>query len=173
MMGNIDWSELSSSLDLLRMRNGGGWDERSGTVAACQAIERIVGPDALRASVDYYLAGHPGAELARSVLWLLHPPSAMERCHEVYLTSPNVEERQSAVELLRVVADDRVLGWVPSYLSDPDPLIQIWAIGIVDQLLYSGLAEFADCTQIIAETEKHSNEAVRERAANLASYREG
>ena len=160
MTGNIDWGSLSSALCL----GGGTTSEIVGTAATRGALERILGTDALRASVDDYVAARPGSELARSVLRLLHPPSAMERCHEIYLTATDVEDRRCAVELLRVVADDRVLAWAPIYLADPDPLVQVWAIGIVEQLRYARLADDEACASVVAIGEAHPNESVRESA---------
>src|SRR5689334_5607743 len=98
---DVDWTELARKL--------GAFDtpgfEHSGSTMARAAVEELLGPEVLRSAVDHYVARKPGAELARHILWLLHPLAAMERCHQIYVESTEVEERRSAVELLRVVAD--------------------------------------------------------------------
>jgi len=68
------------------------------------------------------------AERPRSVLWLLRPWSAMLPCRELFSTAGDLQVRRSAVELLRVVADRRVVPWVPTFLADPDPGIQRWGM---------------------------------------------
>ena len=71
----IDWEELAQELGTLRPDGeSGGSDE------ARRAIELLLGEDRLRQAVDYYVAGRRGSELARHVLWQLHPWSAMQRC---------------------------------------------------------------------------------------------
>jgi hypothetical protein len=159
---NIDWKALATELGRTTYTDR-GWTEQGGSLAACEALELILGPQALRSSVDYYISRQPGFELVRSVLWLLHSPSAMERCHEIFLTTEDIEDRRAAIELLRVVADKRALEWVPDYLADPDAEIQVWGIGVVDQLLMSG-AEFEDCLAILDAAETHANGDVREKA---------
>src|SRR4051812_43307752 len=98
----IDWKQLGQQLGTLRVDG-----ESGGSSEALRAIELLLGEDQLRAAVDYYVAGHRGCELARSVLWQLHPWSAMQRCYEIYRSDADVGAKVSAVELLRVVADRR------------------------------------------------------------------
>lgn len=163
---NIDWEQLATRLGAIRDDRS----EHSSTSLARQAVEAIIGPPACRAAVDHYVSQASGAELARSVLWHIHPWSAMERCYEIYRDSQVPEERQSAIELLRVVADGRVLPWIPRFLADPDEGIQIWGAGIVDQLLWSRRLEAEDCVDILAQMEGHSNQQVRERHEFIRSY---
>jgi hypothetical protein len=133
------------------------------------ALEQILGSQQLRQAVDYYVqkVGTPEAELARSVLWLLHPWSATQRCFEIYKNSKNLETRRSAVELLRVVADKRVLPWIRVFLKDPDRDIPIWGIGILDQLVFAKLVEPREARKIIDLGQRHSNPAVRKAAKDI------
>ena len=48
---------------------------------ARQAIEILLGEEILRQAVDYYISAEPGSELARYVLWQIHPWSAMNHCY--------------------------------------------------------------------------------------------
>jgi len=160
---NIDWQSLANQLGLITSTER-GWTESGGARAGLEALENLPGADAIRASVDYYISGEPGSELARSVLWLLHPRSAMDRCHQIYLEADQVEDRRAAVELLRVVADSHALQWIPLYLNDPDDQTQMWGICIVDQLLTSSLVNSDDCAAILTAAASHPNEHVREKA---------
>jgi hypothetical protein len=113
MEKRIDWEALARDLGLLRETETGR-TEISGSGEARAALARIIGYDAIRSSVDDYVARIPGSELARSVLWLLHPPAAMERCWEIFRESSDVEDRRAAIELLRVVADKTRAGMGPT-----------------------------------------------------------
>src|SRR5688572_24143069 len=130
MEDNIDWKALAVRLGTL---SEGG--ESGGSNYAREAIELLLGEDNLRESVDYYISGAPGSELARSVLWLIRPWSAMRYCYEIYKSEADIETRRMAVELLRVVADKRALSWVVEFLGDEDSGIQTWGVEMLEQLI--------------------------------------
>ena len=161
----IDWERLAREAGAIRADG-----EAGGSDYARRALEAIIGPEVWRAAVDHYVEGRPGAELARSVLWLVRPWAAMERCREVSQTSPDAGRRREAVELLRVVADRRALPWVREYLDDADAGVQQWAAGIVDQLLWSDLVEPEECADLLAMMSAHPNEGVRQRAEWVQSF---
>lgn len=167
MKEQIDWQALASQLGLLR--EGG---ESSGTHRACEALESLLGEDNLRHAVDYYISGKPGSELARSVLWHIHPFSAMRYCYDIFKSDLPVEVRRSAVELLRVVADKRAVGWIAEFLNDDDPEIQAWGAGVLDQLLWSELIFPEDIEHLLVKAETHSNIGVRETAEFIRSFLE-
>ena len=93
----------------------------------------------------------------------------MERCYELYNNSDDIDTRRSAVELLRVVADGRVLPWIPRFLTDSDDSIQLWGAGIVDQLLWSNLLEFDECEDVLELMAEHPNDQVREKYFSIQS----
>ena len=161
-----DWKELARRLGSTHESG----DEQAGTELARAALEHVIETGTIRSAVDHYITGAPGSELARSVLWHLHPWSGMQRCHEVYSSSPDVEVRRRAVELLRVVADRRALPWIAGYLADADALTQAWAAGIVDQLLFTDLADVAECGPLLHIMAHHSNDTARERHAFIMEY---
>ena len=160
--GPIDWQGLARRLGLLRDDG-----ESGSTESARRAVELLLGEDAIRSSVEHYVTRRPGSELARSVLWLLRPWSAMERCYEIYRHSDSLDERRAAVELLRVAADRRALAWVAEFLSDPDAEIQKWGMGVIDQLYFSSLADFEEIEEFLSVAERHPSEAVRSMAASV------
>jgi hypothetical protein len=163
----IDWEALAHDLSSIQVDAAGGRAESGSRSLALAAVERLLGPEQLASAVDHYIEGRPGSELARSVLWLLHPESAMLRCREIYRSGPDLNVRRSAVELLRVVADGRVLPWVNGFLDDPDAEIQAWGMLIVDQLLMGNLVEWDECETLLARGRVHSNPRVREAVAQI------
>ncbi len=158
---NLDnWEQLARDLGAI----GENGNESSSSTQALRAIELLLGEDALREAVHYYIQRRPGRELLRSVLWQLHPWSAMDECYRVFRDAPSLSCKESAVELLRVVADERALPWVKEFLAHEDPRIQTWGIGVVDQLFYSELCHAEDIQELLETALKHENPWVRERA---------
>jgi hypothetical protein len=161
----IDWQSLASQLGLLR-EDG----ESSGSRHACEALETLLGEDNLRRAVDHYISGKPGSELARSVLWHIHPFSAMRYCYDIFKSDLPIEIRRSAVELLRVVADKRAVDWIYEFLNDDDLEIQSWGAGVLDQLLWSELIYPEEIEHLLVKAETHSNIGVRERAEFIRGF---
>jgi hypothetical protein len=162
----IDWEQLAQQLGLLRPDGG----EIGGSDSALRAIELLLGESRLQAAVDFYVSGTPGSELARQVLWQLRPWSAMQRCYEIYRSGADVDTRCAAVELLRVVADRRALSWVQEFLDDPEPGIQNWGAGVLDQLLWSRLVQPDECAKLLESMGTHPNASVRGTAEWIHSF---
>lgn len=151
----IDWQSLAKKL---KCENFGG------TGYAQQALSEILGEEAIIEAVEYYISGRIGSELARSVLWHIHPKVGIEYCYRIYRNKDeSTERRRFAVELLRVVADETALKWVPEFLNDPDREIQMWGAGLVDQLLWSHFLEEKDCNEILEIMKDHQNPEVKSR----------
>jgi len=165
MKNRIDWEGLAKQLGTVR--NDG---ESTGTDDGLRALELIVGESRLREAVDYYVNDRPGSELVRMVLAIIRPWSSMNRCYEIYQESLDIETKRSTVELLRVVADRRVLAWIERFLDDPDPGIQAWGAGVIDQLLWRGLAQPDECEALLRKAEQHSNDVVRQTATTVRRY---
>jgi len=157
----IDWTALSEAL---------GCESSGGTQYARQALSKILGDEAIKEAVDYYISEQPGSELARSVLWHIHPQSGMDYCYQIFKEETDLDRRRSAVELLRVVADENALKWVPEFLNDPDEGIQAWGAGVVDQLLWSKFIEEKDCLAILDSMKGHKNTHVRERFDFISEF---
>ena len=151
---HIDWEALAERL---------GCENCGGTHYAQEALAEIIGTEAIKEAIDYYIARGAGSELVRSVLWHIRPKSGMDYCYEIFKHETDLEKRQSAVELLRVVGDQRALRWAPEFLGDPDEEIQAWGAGLIDQLLWSDFVDEDDCAEILEQMRVHENPAVRER----------
>lgn len=157
----IDWQQLAIRFDALHLV-----DERKAQLA----LAEIVGDDALRAAVDWYVDGKAGAELVRLTLWQLRPRAARDRCVEIWRSSDSPERRVTAIELLRAVATGEDLALIEELLSDPVEGVQVWGIGVLDQLLWSDLVEPEEAEALLASAATHSNEAVREQCEFIRSY---
>jgi hypothetical protein len=162
----INWETLAKEIGAI----GEDGREIGSSSFGKRAIEKLLGEGNLRDAVDYYVDRKPGAELVRSVLWHIHPWSAMKYCYNIYHSSQDIENRRSAVELLRVIADERALPWVKEFLQDPDIGIQNWGAGLLDQMMWSKLVDPEDAEDLIVCAEQHANEKVRETAAFIRSF---
>ena len=158
----IDWNALAGAI--------GADPDSGGDRIARRAVAHLLGDEAMRQAVDWYVDGRPAAEHARSVLWLLHPPAARERGLEIYRDDPDLTRRRLAVELLRVVATGEDLPLVAVFLADADAGVQNWGIGMLDQLLFSGLADPEDAEPHLRAAEDHVSAYVREKAAEVRAY---
>jgi hypothetical protein len=166
-MSGIDWRGIAEALGTITWTDSGR-SEQGGTRLACEALVKIIGDEALRDAVDFYVSGQPGNELARSILWLLSPPAAMERCREIFRTSDDAQEQSDAIGLLQVVADRRVLDWIPEFQASENPGVRTWAVGILDQLLIMKDAITQDETRPLLECAlADPHEAVRARAQQV------
>jgi hypothetical protein len=159
----IDWHALAGQVGTLHDTG-----ERGGDDCARRALELLIGEEKLRATVDYYITHRPGGELARSVLHVVRSWAAMQRCYELIQTSIDPEVRQTAIELLRFISDERALAWVGEFLDDPDPDIQTWSMEMIDELLWSGLVssskKIETLLNLLAFTGREESRRVRRRA---------
>ena len=162
--GEIDWGRLAVSFDAVEFVSG-----RKGQLA----LAEVIGDDRLRASVDWYIAGRPGSELARFALWQIRPTAARDRCLEIWRSDGDPTRRQLAVELLRVVATAEDLELIEEFLGDDDPLVQVWGIGVLDQLVWSHQVEPEDAEPLLVLGATHSNADVRERCEFIREVIQG
>ncbi|WP_196161804.1 hypothetical protein [Reinekea sp. G2M2-21] len=158
-----NWVEIAKKLGAINEEG----QENSSSDKAREAIELLLGEDFCRESVRHYVSLGAGRELLRGVLWQLHPFSAMDECYRIFKDAPDVQNKRDAVELLRVVADRRALNWVSEFLEYDDVGVQNWAIGIVDQLIFSELCEPEEVESILCIAASHSNEYVRDQEKNI------
>jgi uncharacterized protein len=127
----VNWEELARELKSLT-KSG----EIGGSSLGVEAIELILGRDFFEQAVEQYITFKPGFELARSVLLVIKPWTAMKYCYDIYKNTDDIEIKRSAIGLLKVISDRRVLEWLPEFLADPDEGVQNGGMGIIDQLLF-------------------------------------
>ncbi len=166
---SIDWTALAVRIGSVEV---GCAFEHGSDALAREAVVHLLGDAAMRDAVDLYVMRQPGFELVRSVLWLLRPWSAMQRCHEIFASAADLDARRSGIELLRVVADRRVLPWIPRYLDDPDPGIRSFGIGVVDQLLFAQLIDLEEAAAALAIARAHGDPRLLEEATRIVADHE-
>lgn len=170
---SIDWGALAEAAGLINETTGGGFSERGGTLEAERAICGLLGDDVLIGAVNHAIKLVRGSNLAQSVLRILRPPSAMDRCRQIWLSDADEEARGLAIWLLKDIADNRVLEWVPDFLSDRNQTVQRCGIMIVDQLILDGFASIDDVMYIINLARDHPDAFIREQALNVLNLHKG
>ena len=163
-----DWETIAKNLGTIDDLG----QESSSSEKAKKAIQILLGEEFLRDAVKYYIECRPGSELLRGVLWQIQPTVSMEECYRIFKEDECIENKISAVELLRVVADKAALKWVPEFLACEYEGVQNWGIGVIDQLVYSELVSVEDISEILAQAMAHKSEYVREKAAYIQSMLE-
>ncbi len=161
-MKTFNWEEIAESLKLF-----GEDGERASLNDAKKALEILLGEDNLRGAVDYYISYEPGCELARCVLMMLKPSSAIHRCYEIFTNSKSIEDKRNAVYLLKYISDRRVLPWIQEFIEYPDEGVQNCCVEIIDQLLYINMIEPEDCMQFLDLINNHENDHVRKIAKSI------
>ncbi|MBN2532077.1 MAG: hypothetical protein JXB88_04250 [Spirochaetales bacterium] len=152
-MKNIDWLAIADKLNI---------DKIYSSEHAKRALELIIGEEAIVSAVDYYIDLKQHSELARLVLSIITPISAMNRCYQIYINDDNIERKRTAIELLRIISDKSVLKWVHEFLKNNDESIQIWGAGIVDYLIFRNIVDIDECKSELETMKQHKNEHVRE-----------
>ena len=132
--GGADWAALAESLGAFESMDG-HFSEASSSDSAAEIVCNQLGDDFLLSAVDHYVSAQPGMASAQSVLRLLRPSVAMQRCNQIIANSKDESQRESSMELLRSIADHRALCWLPDYLADENLSIRVWAIYMIMELV--------------------------------------
>ena len=147
----IDWDSIAETLG----------SQHGGAAVGIQALEIIIGEAAIRDAVECYVRGDSAGEIIRSVLGVIRPLAARDRCYQIFKSKRSLNERQSAVELLRVCAVRETVDWVTEFLADPDEGIQNWGASLADNLAFGQWIEEADCESLFPVMREHPNPQVR------------
>jgi len=156
----IDWNSIAQQV-------GDNYD----TAAGRKALEIIVGESNVRDAVDYWISQEPGGFAAESVLSVMRPKVAMDRCYEIYKAKPDSEDAIGAVFLLASFADDMALPWVRQFLDDRNRGIRWNGLAVLRTILGSpmGDAAIASAMQLLDQVERDSDADLRERAQLIRS----
>ncbi len=160
---NPDWELLARSLGALRSSSESGGDE-----IGRRAIVQLLGRETVEDAVEWYIAKRPGYETARSVLMVLRPTYAIEKCLAVYNEAgSNASRRRSAVELLRSIASKSELPWVEAFLKSGDSAVASWGSSLLEQIVLSGTVDAAEVEYYVRLCEEHHIPIVRDNAAAI------
>lgn len=170
MDDRMDWQSLAETLGTIE-RTENGKSESGGSSVAKQALIHILGDKFLLDAVDYTLSWSDGFEAARSVLQLLKPKVAADRCMEIFRLRPAGELAADAVHLLSDLVDMEALRWLDEIFASDDSMVRRNGLRIIDQLWMSGLDEdeavkliepiLADEDPLVAESGKRLIEFIR------------
>jgi hypothetical protein len=167
----VDWQALAERLGTITWTDSGR-SELGGTKVACQALTELLGNDIVLSAVEHYVEQLPGSETAMSVLQLLAPPEAMERCMEIYRSSSDPERVRWAIILLRWVADRRALEWYAEIMANKDELVRSCGTRVIDQLYMRGEVEPEEAIAILEPARADGSEAVRSNAEQIVEMLE-
>ncbi len=133
-------------------------------VRAQQALSICLGEESIYDAIECYLNHDDGSELVKSVLKFLQPPCAMAYCYEQIKNSSDIKKRQSAAELLSIIADQSVLPWLSELLESEDDIISFYTIILIEQLLRADMVFYQDIKYLVEQAIKHPQTAVRQSA---------
>ncbi len=156
----IDWEQLAREVGSLSEGS-----EIGGLEYARAAVTAVLGDAEIMGAVHTFLDLGPGSELARNVLAMLRPSSALQECYRLFRESSDLEDRRLAVALISHIADIAVLDWIDNFLDDPDAEIQSWGARALLELVYDFDLEELDARRLIAKARNHENQKVRETAS--------
>jgi hypothetical protein len=156
----IDWNAIAKQI-------GDNYDTPTGR----RALEIIVGESNVRHAVDYWISQEQGCFTAESVLSVVRPKVAMDRCYEIYKAKPDSEDAIRAVFLLASFADDAALPWVRQFLGDRNRAIRWNGLAVLCTVLYGPLGDAAitSAMQLLDKAEQDSDSEIRERATLVRS----
>ena len=162
----VDWRDLAERLDAITYQENGRM-ESGGTNVAEKALALIVGDDFVRQTTDYCVSGEPGSETARSVLRLLRPQVARDRCIEIFRMSDGSVRGAAAIHLLSDVADLSVLQWMPEIQANSDIFVRAYSARIIDQLWMGGDLEPEEGRPFLDALLRDTDDMVRNAAKRL------
>jgi hypothetical protein len=158
----IDWEGVSNRAD-------GGKGDTYSTLTGRRALELIVGEENVRNMVDYWISQQPGCFTVESVLSVMRPKIAMDRCYEIYKAESDSEDAVRAVFLLASFADDAALPWVGEFLDDRSSGIRWNGLAVLRAIIYGPLgdAAVASVVELLAKAERDSDPRMQERARQI------
>ena len=159
----VNWQELAE-----RVENTTEAEPLLGTrfptFPPMRALEIMLGEDFFKSAVDQCIDGKPEAEFAQDILVLVRSSIAMKHCYSIYKESEDLNRRIEALGLIRWIANERVIEWIPEFLDSPDYDVQCCAVAIIDQMLFKNIIDYDDLQPILENAlQQHRGEYIRER----------
>jgi len=164
----INWHKLASDMELITETKHGR-SERSGTKVAMEAIVKVLDDQFIIDTVDYQISNQAGSELARSVLMLLRPKIAMQRCWQIFESTNNEQTASFALFLLRDICDESIFGKVSQLINNENALFRLHAIHIIDELcITQEVIEIDDAMKFIEMGLEDDDETVQQQTKQLS-----
>ena len=173
----LSWEEIARKVEsesgghetIVRVE-GTSVSESGGAGLAKKAILILLGNDPVIHAVDSYVARDLGSELARSVLRLLRPTVAMDRCYQIYKSSNDLWTRRWAAELLGGLATSHAVDRMKELLIDKDEHIQLVAASAVTSMILDEFVTEDEALDLVETLEKHPHKLVKQRAVESRKY---
>jgi HEAT repeat protein len=161
----VNWEALAETCGAVSASN-----ESSDEMIGREGVAEILGEEVLKSAVDHYVGHRRGSGIALSVLHLLRPRVAVQRCLEIYDGQDAIALRRSAVELLRYIGDWRQLEAIKRFLADPDAEIQAWGASFLKRLILQESVSASDAEEYLQICDQHENPQVRHAALRARAF---
>ncbi len=109
--------------------------ESGGTFYAEKALEKILGEEWIKDTVDKAILFETGSELAKSCLRHIGSEAAVNYAYEIYKTAKDLRKRKDAVWIMADIVVGKSFEWVEEFLNDPN--VSDLGLSLLDQLLWN------------------------------------
>lgn len=145
----VDWVALAYRLGTITDTEG-GYSGHGGTEVATKAVVDLLGAEVILSAVDAVLAMDRGSEVARSVLRLLKPEVARQRCLEVINGPSRDAAHWEAGHLLSDLCDR---DWQPFYeamAQHSDSAIRGLSMKLLENAVFAGWVEVSEAIELLS-----------------------
>lgn len=169
-MKDLDWDRIATDGGWI-LHEAGGITQLGGIGVGRGILLQLLDPTVIESAISAALGGALGSEAARSVLRVLRPRAAIDRCLEFLQDSTDLDLRIASADLLGVLAAQErdALEIAARLLEDPEGAV---ALGRLDLLERRAWARGEDLPQIRLQLEKcavRPEAVLRQRVALLES----
>jgi hypothetical protein len=135
-----DWQALSKKLGVLREDNSGLYQG----INSSQALEEILGDEWLQHTVDTFIEGTPGNELAIKTLRFISSTKAAEMAYKIYSDNKDTDQQKAslAVWALSDIRTEKSLDYVEEIIERPE--YEGIAVGVLRNLIFDHIHLFEE-----------------------------
>jgi hypothetical protein len=133
-----DWQALSKKLGVLREDNS----ELYQGINSSQALEEILGDEWLQHTVDTFIEGRPGNELAIKTLRFISSTKAAEMAYKIYTANKDTDKQKAslAVWALSDIRTEKSMDYAEEIIERPE--YEGIAVGVLRNLIFDHLHLF-------------------------------
>ncbi len=169
MSVEVNWVELAYRLETVS-DNGNGYGLLGGGDIAKQALIALVGEGLILSAVDAVLLHDRGSEIARSVLRLLSPEIARQKCMEIIRTSLSTQDVWEAGYLL---SDLGAKNSLPLYdeLSRHENLgIRSLSMRLLENIYFGGWLEVEETIKLLEPHLANADDKIVDQAQQMIAH---
>jgi hypothetical protein len=133
-----NWEELSRKLGVLQPDGG----ELYTTINSAQSLEEILGDEWLKNTLDTFIDGTPGNELAIKTLRFIRTEKAAKMAFEIYQENKetDIQKARLAIWALSDIRMPICMDYVEEFIQNQD--FESIAIGLLRNLVYENVIEY-------------------------------